>query len=282
MGKTGKSQKIPLFLPIHPPQGVTGADLWWEGLGWCPVDPSSVNPSGVEPSAPLAVDLWEGSGRIPPGPAGPLGGFIPQNRGSNSSRQDGGLTGGQWNLPSPQCLQLRLQPLENHGKTGIRARQRGPEAEGYGEIPGIMGIPWPPGSVQEPWPCPHGVWPPALPSAAPEAAPRAPALSWDPGRDPGRDRGLGGAVEEQGAVLGAQGSRGVAAQGSPHPSPEPPGAESRPHRSASRSGRIPASAPGSEGKGEWGETVKIWRNGVKWGQSWEEWDKTGICNQKMG
>lgn len=37
-----------------------------------------------------------------------------------------------------------------------------------------------------------------------------------------------------------------------------------------------------ESKGEWGETVKIWINGVKWGQSWEEWDKTEICNQKMG
>lgn len=102
-----------------------------------------------------------------------------------------------------------------------------------GGIPGILGLPWLPGSAQGLWPCPHGVWLPVLPSAAPAAAPGVPALSRDPGRDlgrdPGRELGLGAAVEGQGAALGAQGSRGVVAQGLPHPSPEPPELESQPH-----------------------------------------------------
>lgn len=187
------------------------------------------------------------AGREQPDPTGTC--RTPKMRVQTLSTRIGVSPGAGGTRPCSSASSCASSLWKTTGQQKFWHSSRAQKQRDLGGIPGILGVPWLPGSAQGLWPCLHGVWPPALPSAAPAAAPGAPA----PSRYPGRDLGLGAAVEGQGAALGTQGSRRVAAQGLPHPSPEPPEAESQPRRSASRSGRTPASAPGSAGKGELGK-----------------------------
>lgn len=232
-----------------------------------------VNPWGVEPLDPRAVDLQKANTQIPPGPAGPpkkeFRPFLFES-GSHQGLARHGLAPAPPAEPPPSG--------KNHSTTEIPQKV---ETERFGE--GDSGNP---GRTLAALKCPRAVAvsPRRLAARAsfcscwrrPRSAGTELGSGLGSGQGSGEGSGAGGGSAGAGGCTGGSGLTGGGGPGAPPPFPRATGGGI-----SAWSICFPFCTESSICSRVWGqngtgETVKIWRDGVKWG------DRTGSAARKWG